>query len=115
MNKYAAIGLIHEAMKGRSIAVITGIPAETNAALDEFSALLDDAREVRRISRTRDGGSIKFESAGRIEIRTETGGLRGITADVVYLDSGIAHRVDYAEVRADLMPALTPRGEIVRA
>lgn len=117
MNKYAAIGLIREAVKGRCIVVVTGIPVGTSAALDEFAALLRNASEVTRITRANGAQSVRFEGGGRIEVRTQPPDVRGTAADVIYLDTGIASEISYDEIRSHLLPALarSEHGEIIRA
>jgi len=81
------------------------------------ASLLENAPEVSRISRSNGAESVRFDGGGRIELRTQPVAVRGLAADVIYLDSGIAHQITYDEIRAHLMPALatSERGEIVRA
>lgn len=118
MNKYAAIGLIREAIKGHRIVVVTGTrTAEERFAFAEFEQLLENAPEVQRISRANGASGFRFEGAGLLDIRKQPSDLRGRSYDVIYLDSGIAHEISHDEIRAHLWPALatSDRGEIVRA
>lgn len=118
MNKYAAIGLIREAIKGRRIVVVTGTrTTEERFAFAELEALLENAPEVRRITRLNGASGFQFDGAGCLDIRRQPSDLRGRSYDVIYLDSEIAHEISYDEIRAHLMPALatSDRGEIVRA
>ncbi|WP_374978110.1 hypothetical protein ACEYYH_10540 [Microbacterium trichothecenolyticum] len=120
VNRFAALGLLAEALDGKLIAVVTQERAEVVPTLDGVlqsaatfvgedegvDAL--DLRVVRRNGleaiRTQNGGTILFLSAGETRLR-----LSRIRLDAVYLQR-------YAHVHPDALTRLTVEGtEVVHA
>ncbi|HWU30206.1 MAG TPA: hypothetical protein VN041_14075 [Microbacterium sp.] len=114
MNKYTAAGLIAEARRGRDVAVITS---------DVHSAMEDLQRSPGMIGATvrRANGLEEIRAhgdSGRIIVRRPGQGMRGLTADVVFLDADLVPRgFDSMDLYQDALAIIhaSPDGEIVRA
>lgn len=114
MNKYAALGLTIEAAAGKTVAVISRNNHLAGMALHEFEVPLADGWRVRRTNGDQridapSGGSIRFRSAGQSH--------RGMTLDVVYVDSDAADLLYDDRVSDELRLTLSshPDASIVRA
>lgn len=117
MNKYAAMGLIQEASKGRRIVVLTGVHSgEAHFAFVEFASLLDGSDEPVKIARSNGRQGFTFHSGGCIDLRRLPGDLRGTSYDVIYLDAELAQALTHEEITHALLPVLhgAVRGELVR-
>jgi hypothetical protein len=123
MNRFAALGLLAEAIAGRQLVVISLNGTEASAALEDVlragaefvgqGESIDDLDLIIRRAngdqqiRTREGGRVRFISADPRSIVR----LRGAKVDAVLLEPGAASRLDPHDVAA-----IAARGaEVVRA
>jgi hypothetical protein len=112
VNKYAALGLLVEAAKGRKVALISRTHEQARHAMYDFEVPTADGWRVRRANRderidTPAGGVIRF-----LSIRQS---LRGTTHDVIFLDVDVDREMtidNYDDLRHALRGA---DGEIIRA
>lgn len=123
MNRFAALGLLAEALDGKQIAVVARTGTEAAAALDDVlvsassfigsDGSLDDLNlTVRRVNgdqqiRTPDGGRIRFIAAQQGAVVR----LRGSKLDAVLLEPGAASVLD----PHDLIALAAKGAEVVRA
>ena len=114
MNKYAALGLLLEAAEGKTVAVISRNQNLAGIALHDFEVPLAHGWRARRTNGDQridapSGGSIRFRSAGQSH--------RGMTFDVVYVDSDAADLLYDDRVSEELRMTLSsrPDASIVRA
>ncbi len=121
MNRFAAVGLFVEAAKGRRILVITPRGHEAHDALDCF-ARIDEVQAWPGVLTSRANGAERIElgGRGRIDFRSARSSLRGMSADLVYIDDEADRRLDdagrdrlYRDLRAITSAADSP--EVVRA
>jgi hypothetical protein len=114
MNRYAALGLVLDAMHERKqIIVLSSIASMIRGAMDEVIRSLDDADpDAYRVRRAKGNESIEFMSGGRIRFQGARTSLRGHSADVVFLDADADREI--RDLR-DLHAVIHPHGEIVRA
>jgi len=111
MNRFTALGLAHEAAKGKRILVLTATQRAAREALDDFDRL-DHAPS--RVCRVNGAQRIDYQTGGRIDFRsTGSTGCRGMTADTLYLDVD----VDRDDRWRDGIPCIAsaPHGEVVQA
>lgn len=122
MNKYAARGLVEEALlSGKRVLVITMDP--TSAVLDEIARAAPEGAIVKT-TRATGAERIDFDPcfrAGWIRVVRFVGRMtapRGLSLDVVFVDSGVDERIaDPLTFYRDLHPTLATRSDwqIVRA
>lgn len=116
MNKFAARGLLQDAVEGRHILVLTIGVHEIVHVLGEFKDQCG-ASLPARVALSRGHGSIRIEGAGRIHVKSWRQTLRGTRFDTVYLDTGVDSELRsldrLKELRAVI--ATSDRGEIIRA
>lgn len=110
MNKYAALGLAVEANDGKTVLVITGSAVHSEAARGWLERC-----EIApsRVCRRNGEAEVTYPSGGRVVFRSKRQGIRGLHADVVFVDSD-------TELTLEQMRALRPHvaatgGVIVRA
>lgn len=118
MNKYAARGLMTEAVNGRRVVVLSRDFHACRGAFETFAheylaeVTLHRTRGEERITFPR-GGSVSFVSVRQRAV------LRGLAVDVVFIDDD-ADRVlatsEISTLHADIRLALiSTQGELVRA
>lgn len=118
MNKLAGIGMVMKAGIGRRVMVVTtSIPEameEVQSALDEFLPSLDYAYTIHKSAGHE---RVEFNSGGGIRFFSNTLDIRGVSADVVFVDWPIANSMDYRDLVYMFKPVIaTSRdGEIIRA
>lgn len=116
MNRYAAAGINADAEQGKRIIVITALHSETRHALDEIAA---QATTEVRVRRANGDERIDYPNGGRVIIRSHRQhlGLRGVTADVLYLDGGVDALIRDTAVWDSLWActAASPHRDLVRA
>lgn len=113
MNRIAAQGLIAETMTGKRIIVLTHARA-TRETLGYFAPHLPEMADVRRWG---DGTSIWLDEGATLQILTPAG-MRGRTADVVYVDTDItALGLDDLDLYQSAHTAVlgSTHGEVIRA
>lgn len=111
MNRFTARGLMAEAQQGKQVIVVT---TATREATGYFALELPDTADVRRSGTST---SVWFDEGATIRILTPAG-IRGHSADVVFLDSDIAARaLDGIEMYRSALAAVhsSPHGEVIRA
>lgn len=117
MNRYAARGLHHAALEGRSILVLAANQVAARDAFDQVAAIATDHAE--HITRANGAERIQYRNGARIMFRTHRGaGHRGIAVDTVYLDVGVDEQLGGDEVKWSSITACVDAssiGEIVRA
>lgn len=87
MNKYAARGLILDAIEGRRILVLTVTTGEALRVLDELAAQIGNLdAKVRRINGL---PRIDVPGGGRISVRSWRQSLRGNLYDVAFIEPGV--------------------------
>lgn len=122
MNRFAAAGLLMEAAKGKRILVLT--PPARPASAAAVACLLDvpevaDSPSVW-VSQEPGYGCIDLGGRDRVEFRSVQSSLRGMSADVVYIDDEADRRLD-DRARDELYGTLglvvssSPDGQIVRS
>lgn len=105
MNRYATAGLVADAASGKEILLVTR-GAMLTAAFEELVTLAGPVCVIRRANGAQ---SITFPNGGRIRLDTTTTGL---TADIVYIDAGIA---DDSAFYPHAHAAVRASGELIRA
>lgn len=110
MNRYTISGMLTDAAEGKKVAYI-GRQAHRG-----FPALAEAAERFRpsRICRANGGQRIEFANGGRITLHSTERGGRGVSADVVVLDSSVSddpHTIESAMV----MLNTSLSGQLIRA
>lgn len=109
MNRYTASALMNEAVRGRSVLVVTHNRVAAAAAFDEFRRLAPEGSTIRRSSgleniTTPTGGRISFTPASHMA-------ARGRTADIIYLERD----AELILTLSDVMALSATAEELVRA
>lgn len=112
MNKFAALGLLLEAAKGRKVAVISRTHEQARHAMRDFEVPLADGWRVRRANGderidTPAGGTLRFLSMHE--------SLRGTTHDVIFLDVDVDREMTIDNYDGLCLALRAPGGEIIRA
>lgn len=115
MNRYAAAGITNDAYEaGLRIAVLSD---STRSARDAFNEIEHHAAGASRIRRANGAERIDYPSGGVITFHRSVDHLRGVTADIVYLDGDAERQVHEAgrqdALRAVIATSRDPR--IIRA
>lgn len=115
MNRYAAEGISNDAYDaGLRIAVLSDSARGARDAFDEIEA---HAAGASRIRRTNGAERIDYPSGGVITFHRSIDHLRGVSADIVYLDGDAERQVHYDghqdALRAVLATSRDP--QIIRA
>lgn len=115
MNRYATHGLVADALAGKTILVLTPLTSMIRPAMDEIiRGTLDDADpDLYRVRRTNGEQRIEFRGGGRIHFQSARGSIRGMSADIVYLDADADREM--TDAWRDLHAVTHPDGEIIRA
>lgn len=116
MNKYAARGIMLDAIAGKSIVVLTVGVHEITHVLGELNEQLGHSTPARA-KRGKDVASLKIEGAGSVHIQSWRTSLRGADFDAVYLDTGVdpeIRSIDKLDEIAAVVATATA-GEIIRA
>lgn len=111
MNKYTAVGLAQAAAGGARILVLTVDQQDVRFAIDPCLPLATEAQA--RVYRTNGTARIDYTSGGSLTFRSHRANLRGLSADVIYLDAGVDERAPL--LINDLYPLIATGGEITRA
>lgn len=115
MNKYSALGLTEAAAAGRRILIVTDGQRAARACLDTL--MMGETHVPSLIRRGNGLEGVEYPSGGCIAIRSwRSQGHRGISADTVYLDTGVERQLT-EDIAASLIActATSPTGEIVAA
>lgn len=117
MNKYAARGIMLDAIEGKRILVLTVGVHEITHVLGELEAQFGEVPCHARVQRRGGGSGIDIEGAGRVAVMSWRQSHRSTTFDTVYLDSGVDAEIRSLDKLAELRGALStsPAGEIIRA
>lgn len=116
MNRFAAHGIAADALKGRSILVLTIGVHEISHVLGELNEQLPDELPAR-VMRTNSRSEIVI-GAGRIRVESFRRLPRSVAFDVVYLDAGVDAEIFRDPGMLKVLQALiatSEHGEIVRA
>lgn len=116
MNRYAAHGIaLDAALSGKRVIVLTPTGIMIRDAMDEVIRSLErydpDIYEVRR---AKGNESIRFLSGGYVRFQSAQSNLRGLSADVVFLDVDADRQIS-RDTLHDVHAIIQPHGEIVRA
>lgn len=116
MNRYAATGMMLDALDGKTILVLVHPGPALRAAMDEVRAVLPDDPDTFELRRTNGAEQIRLPSGSRIRFthHHKLDALRGMSADVVYLDPEVDRQLTVHQWN-DLRAAVRPSGEIIRA
>jgi hypothetical protein len=113
VNRYVAAGIATDAQDGRRVLIV----AHTRlAARDAFNQIARVTHGAERIVRANGNEAVHHRNGGSVHLTTPRSaiGVRGLTVDIIYLDSGVDR--DH-ELITDLLPliAASPDGELIRA
>jgi hypothetical protein len=121
VNRFAALGLAAEALVSESrIIVLTPRRRDIAAAIGCFESIPEIAEHPGvRVDRRNGAERIDFAGRGRIVFTSVSSSLRGMSADVAFIDEAADRSLSperLATLQADLefVTAASPRGEIVR-
>lgn len=116
MNKYAARGIVLDAIEGKRILVLTVGVHEIKHVLGELNAQLGDSVPTR-VRRVNGSAGIDITGAGRVKVKSWRQSIRGAVFDVIYLDTGVDSEIRSLEKFEELRfsVATSPSGEIIRA
>lgn len=119
MNRYAAAGLIHEAMNDKAVIVLS---PNASMSVDAMNAVVSALGEVDpdayRVRRTNGEQRVEFAWGGRICFGSVRTSLRGISADIVFIDQGADQTLSATErerLHSDLGGVLALGGEVITA
>lgn len=122
MNRFAALGLAAEALMSDSrIIVLTPRRRDISAAIGCFESVPEIAEYPGfRVRRTNGDERIDFGGRGRIDFTSASSSVRGLSADLVFIDDDADRSLSPARLAAlhadlDRVTAASERGEIVRA
>lgn len=122
MNRFAALGLAAEAfVTERRVIVLTPRREDISAAIACFEAESNITEcPGFRVRRTNGDECIDFGGRGRIDFTSAASSLRGLSADVVFIDDDADRLLTPARraaLYADLehVTAASEHGEVVRA
>lgn len=118
MNRYAAAGLTADALAGKRIVVLSPTSGMAYDAMDTVVRTLDDADpDTFRVRRANGEERIEFLSGGRIRFQSARFSLRGMSADVVFIDADrVLSATHRADLHTDLREVTGPvGGEVIRA
>ncbi|WP_193596086.1 hypothetical protein [Microbacterium sp. YJN-G] len=114
MNRYAAAGISIDASAGKRIIVVTPIMGMIRSAMDEIIRSLDGVDpDSFRVRRANGAERIDFPSGGSIRFHSARSSMRGMSANVVYLDDNADREM--TDAWRDLYAVTHPNGEIIRA
>lgn len=100
MNRLVAVGLLADAVRGKHVLTVTEGPARLAMALVEEVAEAMCPGDVERVVRAHGHEEIRFTNGGRLSFRSRRTGLRGYSADTLYMDGAFtASEALMAEVR----------------
>lgn len=88
MNIFAAQGIAQEAAAERRFIVVTARNDESNRALDLIIAASNE-KSIARIRRSSGLQCIDYDGGGRVIVRSYRQSIRGLLADVVFVDAGV--------------------------
>lgn len=111
MNRFAAVGLMLDALAGKQIIILTRTQREVREALDIVAGITPD---TARVSRLNGAERIDFPSTGKLIFKSSRSTVRGYTADVVFLDDG-AEPHDFGTLQDLRLVTRSRQGEIIRA
>lgn len=122
MNKYAAEGILRDALDGKRIAVVERTAAETVEAVRVFAELVErlDLQEYVKVRRANGAERVRVPGAGDVRFATpRSRSLRGCVFDVVFIDNDAHRELEYGTAafdrfRDDIAGVLaTTAGEVV--
>lgn len=115
MNRYSASGLVADARAGKTVLVITPMTAMIRHAMDEMikGPLATVDLDTYRVRRSDGEQGIEFRTGGRILMQSARHSIRGLSADIIYLDDGAERLMD--DAWRDMNEVVRPHGEIIRA
>lgn len=91
MNRYAAAGITNDAYEtGLRIAVLSD---SARGARDAFDEIQHHAAGASRICKANGAERIEYPSGGAITFHRSVDHLRGVSADIVYLDGDAERQV----------------------
>lgn len=122
MNKYAATGLAIAAAAGKQVLIVSSSRNIAMQALDDFERLEADI-PGSRVSRVNGKERIEYISGGSIRFESHRSNLRGLSADIVFIDWDVetsfraSKDSGYLEFYDELRHVIVavPGGEIIRA
>lgn len=114
MNRYAAAGITNDAYEaGLRIAVLSD---SARGVRDAFNQIAQDAVSAR-IRRANGAERIDYPSGGAITFHRSVDHIRGVSADIIYLDGDAEHQVherdQWDALRAVLATSNDP--QVIRA
>lgn len=93
MNRYAAVGILVDAMDGKQIVVVERSGHEVQAAVRTFREVIELHKTPADVRVANGAERISLPGGGWIRFATpQSQRLRGLSADVVFIDND-AHRV----------------------
>lgn len=102
MNRYTASGITNDAYEaGLRIAVLSD---SARGARDAFDEIQHHSAGASRIRRANGAERIDYPSGGTITFHRSVDHLRGVSADIVYLDGDAEHQV-YEHGQSDALHA----------
>jgi len=104
VNRFAALGLLYEASKGKRILVISHDQRQARKDMNIFEPLLD---HEDKLIRAHGNEQIQRSNGGRIWFRSVNARIQGMSADIAFIE-------DREELTEDIIIAVNG-GEIVRA
>ena len=111
VNRYVEAGLLADARDGRTVVVIQPRRRDAHST---FMALAQEARDsASAVLRANGRERIDFPSGGRVQFHTPGPGMRGVSADVVFIEGW--NELSEAQ-RSEIAPVVCARGgEVIRA
>lgn len=110
MNRYAAAGVLADVRAGKRVLVVAGSNTLARVALWDVTG--QGLSSDEKVHRSNGREKIESPSGGWARFRSVHGSVRGLTADVVLLDT-VASDEELAELK--LCIASAPGGEVIRA
>lgn len=108
MNKYAALGLAGEANDGKLIIVISETVHHAQQAMRDFEGLLVEPAHVRRANGDE---HVRYPSGGTIHFKSRRQGVRGYSADIVFIDWDV--EVADPNFTHEILPAVAATGGVI--
>lgn len=109
MNRYAALGLVLDAYEGKRVVVLSPSHPAARDALDECAR--SPFAEGAEVYRANGAERILFGTLGSIRFQSVRRPLRGLTADVVFLDQDADRQLSAYErdrLGTDIRAAIQP-------
>lgn len=104
MNRYAALGLVLDAYEGKRIIVLS--PSLTAARDARNECARSPFAETADVTSNPEPGRMMFPSGGMLRFQPVRSSLRGLSADVVFIDEEADRRlssyIEYDELQRDL-------------